>query len=604
MKKKDSKMNIVHAYSNIRWVLSYIVRFTPALFIIEIIRIVMSVYSTYIDTNIARFVFEGVENNEIHATFLLIIVIFSVNILANFFLALMAIKVEPLIHIKLTSKIREDVIRKAKKIKYSCFQSQAFYNTYTLGLNEIDSRAIQVVNTISSILSSLCGFITVCIITSSINYYFALFGIVYVLIDTSLGIKRKQYEYQKSVDYTPDARKRGYVNRIVYQPEFAADQKIYPMFLHLLLDKYQHATTSVTNIISSYQKKIFRVDQCQQIPGVLLKLMIPWILIVILLSKHLITIPEATVLLASVFTLPQNLGAFVNAVSMLHWHSINIDKMRDIFNQPEESTGLFDVNTANDVRLTPLNIEIKDASFSYQSNNLFSIKKINMCIRHGEKIAIVGQNGAGKTSLVHLLVRLYDLDHGSIKINTVDIRHIDMDVLRSKITLLSQNYVIYSFTIAENILMRPLETDNDIDMIWSALEKVGLKDRIKALPEGIHTYISQEFSSDGVYFSGGECQKLALARIYAGQYECIILDEATSSIDPISENEIYDTIFRIFHDKTIIMISHRLATITHVDRIYYLKNGQVAEEGTHIELMAQKGEYYGFFNAQAEKYKQ
>ena len=581
------------------WILRKVWQYTPIMFLISLIRICVSTYSTYMSVNVARIIFEGVEKFSLSRTVCIIIFLYSITILTNYLLALISIKVEPIAQIQLTSRIREEVISKTKRIKYSRFSEQEFFNEYTLGLNQIDSCAIQVVNTLSSVLSSLVSFITVCILTYEISFAFALFGVAYVVIDVSLGVKRKRLEYQKQVAYTSDARKRGYVNRIIYQPEFAADMKIYPGFLALLINKYREATESISEIILSFQKRIFRIDQVQQIAGVILKFVSPWIIIAVLLSHDSITVPEATVLIASVISLPQNLGNLVNSVAMFQLHSLNASKLRNIYDQCEEDN---DISDTDQLETGSFDIKLTNVRFKYSQNSDFQLADINMSIRHGEKIALVGRNGSGKTTLTSLLVKLYDVNSGSICVGDVDIRNIPVDTLRSKITLLSQNYVVYRFTIAENVLMRPLNGDEDIERVWYSLKQVGLYDKIKSLPNGINTYISQEFSPDGVYFSGGECQKLALARIYAGEFECIILDESTSALDPISENEIYETVFRIFKNKTVIMISHRLGTITHIDRIFYMKNGKITEEGTHKELIEQRGEYCDFFNAQAEKY--
>jgi len=584
------------------WILEIIKKYTPVMFLTSFLKIIINVFSTYISINIARIIFEGVEKYTIFRVIITIIIIYIIIAVENYILAVINIKVEPIAQIKLTSKIREDVVSKAQKIKYAKFCEQVFFNEYHLGLNEIDPRAIQVMDTMSSVLSSFISFITVCLITSGISLPFTLFGIVYVIIDASLGVKRKKYDHEKVVAYTPDARKRGYVNRIIYQPEFAADLKIYPHFLSLLINKYREATVSISDIILSFHKKVFKIDQCQQIAGVLLKSLLPWMIIAIMLSKNLITIPEATVLVASVFTLPQNLGSLVSSISMFQWHSLNISKLRGIFHQPEEDCNNPEETVASLDSIKPFDIDLQDITFFYPNKADFHLDHIHMYIHHGEKIAFVGRNGSGKTTLANLFIRLYDVDNGSIKIGSVDIRNIPVEQLRSKITILSQNYVVYKFTIAENVLMHPIHGEDDVEKVWYALKQVGLYEKIKNLPDGIHTYISQEFSPNGVYFSGGECQKLALARIYAGQYECIILDESTSSLDPISENEIYETVFRIFKDKTVIMISHRLGTITHIDRIFYMKNGKITEEGSHRELMERHGEYCDFFNAQAEKY--
>ena len=226
-----------------------------------------------------------------------------------------------------------------------------------------------------------------------------------------------------------------------------------------------------------------------------------------------------------------------------------------------------------------------------------------MEINPGDKIAIVGYNGAGKTTLVKLLIRLYDVHKGQVLINDKNIKEYMVKSLRSRIAFLGQDFKIYSFTVAENILMRPMNGEEDRLIVETALKSVGLYDKVMSWPRGIQTYVTCEFDETGEYLSGGEAQKLALARIYAQNYDCIILDESTSALDPISEDEIIQTIFKIFENKTIIMISHRLATVKYVEKIYFMSGGKLEESGSHIELMESHGEYYTYYSTQAEKYK-
>ena len=467
-------MQIKKICDNNLWILRKVWQYTPIMFLISLIRICVNTYSTYMSVNVARIIFEGVEKFSLSRTVCIIIFLYSITILTNYLLALISIKVEPIAQIQLTSRIREEIISKTKRIKYSRFSEQEFFNEYTLGLNQIDSCAIQVVNTLSSVFSSLVSFITVCILTYEISFAFALFGVAYVLIDVSLGVKRKRLEYQKQVAYTSDARKRGYVNRIIYQPEFAADMKIYPGFLSLLINKYRESTESISEIILSFQKRIFRIDQVQQIAGVILKFVSPWIIIAVLLSHDSITVPEATVLIASVISLPQNLGNLVNSVAMFQLHSLNASKLRNIYDQCEEDNGISDTDQSE---TGSFDIKLTNVRFKYSQNSDFQLADINMSICHGEKIALVGRNGSGKTTLTSLLVKLYDVNSGSICVGNVDIRNIPVDTLRSKITLLSQNYVVYRFTIAENVLMRPLNGDEDIERVWYSLKQVGLYER-------------------------------------------------------------------------------------------------------------------------------
>lgn len=232
------------------------------------------------------------------------------------------------------------------------------------------------------------------------------------------------------------------------------------------------------------------------------------------------------------------------------------------------------------------------------------LKQVSLNIRHGEKIAVVGYNGAGKTTLAKLMIRLFDSTGGQLSLNDQPIGKYNVRSVRSKIIYLSQDFKTYGFTIAENILMHPVSGEEDVKLVDAALKLVGLYEKVSGFQNGINSFVTREFDNEGVYFSGGELQKLALARIYAGDYDFVILDEATSALDPISEDEILRMIFDIFHDKTIVMISHRLATIHYVNHVYFMEQGEIKEEGTHKQLMELQGQYAKFYMTQADKYGQ
>ena len=468
-----------------------------------------------------------------------------------------------------------------------------------MGLNEIDSRANQVVNNLQIMLTCFLSVLLVSSITATISTGFSIFGLIFAIIDVLFQTKRKKINYEMDSQCMPDGRKRGYINRVTYQPEFSADLKIYPHFISLLIYNYRRATCSVKQIILNYSKKGLLISQVQQIPTVIFKNILPWVWIIVLLTNNRISIPEATVLLTAASTIPNNLTRFINSIGSLYTHSLYIQRIRNILDKEEDiekETGIILSNPES------LHIKIENISFSYGQKENNAIKDFSLEINKGEKIAIVGYNGAGKTTLVKLLIRLYDTDNGRIFINGKDIKEYAVKSIRSRIAFLGQDFKIYSFTVAENILMRPINNENDFEIVEAALKSVGLYEKVASWPNGVLTYVTCEFDEKGKYLSGGEAQKLALARIYAQNYDCIILDESTSALDPISEDEIINTIFRIFDKKTIIMISHRLATVKHVDKVCFLSKGKLKECGSHKVLMKNQGEYYKYYSTQAKKY--
>jgi ATP-binding cassette subfamily B protein len=248
-------------------------------------------------------------------------------------------------------------------------------------------------------------------------------------------------------------------------------------------------------------------------------------------------------------------------------------------------------------------LSFKDIYFSYNEGD-FVLKGISLDIKPGEKVAIVGENGAGKSTLVKLLLRLYEPQSGSIAMDGEEINDYELESYRSRFGIAFQNIQMYSASVAENIMMSPCDPKDEKikDKVDSILERLDLRERIYNEKNGISTVLTKEFDEEGLELSGGQSQKLAIARVLAGDNGIIVLDEPSAALDPISETELYQEMIQAAEDKTMLMISHRLGICRYMDRIYVMKNGSIAEQGTHDELITQNGIYTKMWNAQASGY--
>ncbi len=245
------------------------------------------------------------------------------------------------------------------------------------------------------------------------------------------------------------------------------------------------------------------------------------------------------------------------------------------------------------------NIEFRDVSFSYKEEPV--IRHLSFEIRGGRTYALVGHNGAGKSTIIKLLLRFYDPDQGEILLNGRNIKEFELQKYRALFATAFQDHQIFSLSIMENVLMRK-GTPEDEEQVVKALKMAGVYDKAASLPHGIHTVLTREFSEEGAVLSGGEYQKIVVARAFVRNCPCKIFDEPSSALDPIAENELFDNILKAGRNKTMLFISHRLSSVQNADWVFMLENGTVKEEGTHAALIQKKGAYADMYEKQAVNY--
>ena len=240
--------------------------------------------------------------------------------------------------------------------------------------------------------------------------------------------------------------------------------------------------------------------------------------------------------------------------------------------------------------------KIKVDNIGVKKGDEVLLSEVSFHLHCGELTALIGVNGAGKTTLTNLLLRLYDVKDGSIKIGGRDIREETVASHRDRFAAVFQDFQIFSASVGENVA---LSKDYDEEKVWKALKAVGFD---KELPNGLETILLREFDEDGLMLSGGEQQKIAIARAFYKDCPYVILDEPSANLDPVSEYELNHAMMTGADDKTVIFISHRLSTTKNADRIFMMEKGKIIESGSHEELMNLNGKYAEMFNLQAEKY--
>ncbi|MBR2730443.1 MAG: ABC transporter ATP-binding protein [Clostridia bacterium] len=290
-------------------------------------------------------------------------------------------------------------------------------------------------------------------------------------------------------------------------------------------------------------------------------------------------------------------SALANEIGLLRSNRVHLREDLEYYDlKPTLQNG---TRTIEDLNLDSIEFEFHDVSFRYPETDVNVLEHLSLTIRIGERLAIVGRNGSGKTTMVKLLCRLYDPTEGYITVNGIDIREFDQAEYRKIYGIVFQDFDILAFSVAENVAC---SAEYDEEKVWRCLEFAGLRERVEAMPKNLRQCVTALYEKDGVDLSGGEEQKLAIARALYKEAPFVILDEPTAALDPKSESEIYSRFDEISGGRTAVYISHRMSSCRFCDRIAVFADGRVIEQGTHASLLRKNGEYAELWNAQAQHY--
>lgn len=501
--------------------------------------------------------------------------------------------------IKLYKRLHLDIYQKTSEIDLACYDDPDFYNDFVWAMSEATKRTDAVLESISLLSRSIAIFLS----SGLFMLLNEIVGLIVVVVTFSLtflvNVKINKHRFDLDEEIRPIQRRRDYINRVFYLNEFSKEVRLHDIKGKLykdfkksndqILDKINKKTRkiSILTFISDYIFSSFILDSL-------------YVLFLMFKAMVLKVLSYGTVigLLRSSWRVRDGINMFTQALPQFQQHSLYIDKLKKFLSyEAKIKNKEHALKVPEDLSV----LELKNVSFSYDSGKEFVLKDINMTINPKEKIAIVGYNGAGKTTLTKLLMRLYDVSEGEILYNGLNIKEYDLTQYRDNFGAVFQDYQLFAASIAENITMGNEKIDET--KVENALEQSGFVERLRTMKNGIHSQLTREFDDAGENLSGGEAQKVAIARVLYKDCNIIILDEPSSALDPISEFHLNETIMNAAKQKTVILISHRLSTTRMADRIYMFENGRIIETGSHEELMKLGGKYAYMFNLQAEKYK-
>ena len=468
-----------------------------------------------------------------------------------------------------------------------------------LAISEVDKQIDRVLEFVKNVFSGLTAFV----FTGVFFLFKDPMSVVFVMISFALSVVFEQIynklNFKVRIESLPFSRKRDYTKRIFYLSDYAKEIRLNPDVSDILFKQFEDANDEVYKIEKKYAFKKWILGFIRGF--VCNSLFSDVILIIYLVYQsavlHNLSFSTVAILYGSFGRLKRSMRVFSESYPYAFETSLYINKIRKFLGYEAKITSEENIEPTKDAK----EIELKDVSFAYGKDADMLIKSINLHIHPGEKIALVGYNGAGKTTLVKLLMRLYDVNSGEIIADGRNIRQYDVEKYRDTIGTVFQDFQIFAGTVEENVILDTAD-NSDAERVRRSLSDSGLIGRVDRLKNGLRTELTTEFSKDGVNLSGGESQKLAIARVFYKDAGLMILDEPSSALDPIAEYQLNHAMLTSTGDKTVIFISHRLSTTRKADRIILLEDGKIAEQGSHEELLELGGRYAQMWKAQAGAY--
>ena len=467
------------------------------------------------------------------------------------------------------------------------------FEAVRMDMNSVLNVMWSAVNCISFFIAFVSTFLIVC-------QQNLLFAIILLVVSVPSSMIDKVYTkqlYFLSLDQINEQRKQGYLYSLLTVKQYAGDIRLFRNG-----DKIKKEYISIWNKLFQERKAANKKKTLL----VSLTNILPYIVKFAILASIAIKIINGTCTLGDYSLYGGLVAQLTGSITIMFLTFIQIydDKLR-IDNVKSFDEMKDKIVSQGNIELKEIDsIEFENVSFTYPGTENKVLEEVSFQIHKGEKIALVGVNGAGKSTIIKLLLRFYDVSGGRVLVNGRDIKEFSLDSLRDCFSLCFQEPNVYGFTIRENVIMGKYDqyTDKD-EIVMDALEKSEAVDILNQAPRGLDSYLMRIFDEDGMVLSGGQNQRLALARAFFRDSSMLVLDEPSAALDPEAENKIFETIQKLSNGKTALFTSHRLSNVSIADKIIVIEQGKVIETGTHTELLANKHRYAVLFKYQSDKYR-
>ena len=536
------------------------------------------------------------ENRSFHEIFVFIAVCGLIFCLINLYTNYAENMILPLQTTRLYGGIYRKLYTKARNVELRCYEDADFYNRYTMAMDGAEAKVSAIITSFWGILVGTVATVAVFGFMYEIDRYAVLFIICPLVGNFLFGNWRNKFEFKRYQEQAPNDKVLNYVNRTMYLPDYAKEVRLSRIF-QLLRKQYHDATQKNVRVAVKYAFASASMNfwRCTFTFTVIFEGVLLYAVYRNLVTGS-ISLAQLTVMSSLMVAMTWILIHLFEDIMEIMKNGLFINNLRGFLEYreaiPEDQKGILPEKKFE-------SLEFDNVCFSYKEEE--TIRNLSFKLNKGEMAALVGHNGAGKTTIVKLLLRLYDPVSGVIRVNGRDIREYDLHAYREMFAATFQDFSIMGMTIKENVLMGR-HYENEDELVERSLKKAGVLEKVQSLPKGIHTMMTKEFEEDGAVLSGGENQKLAVARTFAKDSPVKIFDEPSSALDPIAEYELFRNIMKEGRDHTMLFISHRLSSVKSCDKVFMLEGGRLIEEGSHKQLMELGGSYAQMYKKQAMNY--
>ena len=613
---KKPKQKLSKIFSNNLRIIAKVARMTPDYFISVILEGIVWGMINSVEAVFTFHLFDALDAGKSFREIALIILA-----MASFYLIAYALDAwywqyyNPLLRRKLELRLHRELFDKAQTLDVACYDDPAFYNDFVWAMDEAGKRAYDVMFDIGKLINRLVAAGTLFTLIFTIDIPVAVILLTSSVFFIVINQLANKVRFEQEKERKPLNRVRDYINRVFHLADYAKEIRISHV-TDLLIEDVDENTEKQIDVSVRYGKKYFILfGLCYSVLSNIVYYGVLFYMFFRLLDGAVL-VGAFAASVSMIWRVRWMLEDLVERLTKFPQHSLFLEKYYGFLAyRPNMTSGEEEVPPFE-------SLELRDVSFTYDFSDKpryqyhdadykppeseggrgDALRHIDLTLRKGEKIAIVGYNGAGKTTLIKLLMRLYDPTEGRVLWNGRDLREYDTDTLRSRIGTVFQDFKIFAASVGENVMNGYYDPQKDEDTARRALDAAGFSEKLAELERGLDTTLTREFDDHGTNLSGGEAQKVAIARVFAKPFELIIMDEPSSALDPVAEYELNQAILRYAADKTVIFISHRLSTTRMADRIYMFDSGALCEVGSHDELMARGGKYAEMFRLQAKKY--